>query len=124
MPAKACGLQISALDRIPERIAEDRDRKNPALQAARGGRRAVTRDRTFQAHRHKIRTPRSRNRRNVICAAKNLNSLSDARRGLLRTQGERRTGPVVQVFDIAFREQSAPEVRSSSKDHEYIGAAT
>ena len=38
MPAKARGLQISALDRIPQRTAENRDRQNPALQAARRGR--------------------------------------------------------------------------------------
>src|SRR5207302_10893672 len=33
LPAEARGLQISALDRIPDRSAENRDRKNPALQA-------------------------------------------------------------------------------------------
>ena len=42
MPEKACGLQISALDRVPHRAAENRDRKDPALQAARRGRGAVT----------------------------------------------------------------------------------
>ena len=33
---EACALQISALDRIPRRPAENRDRQNPALQAAGG----------------------------------------------------------------------------------------
>ena len=37
--AEARALQISALDRIPHRPAEDRDRQDPALQAARGERR-------------------------------------------------------------------------------------
>ena len=48
MPQEARGLQISALDRVPHRAAEDRDRKDPALQAARRGRGEVT----FPAHRH------------------------------------------------------------------------
>ena len=34
LQAEARALQISALDRIPRRSAEDRDRKDPALQAA------------------------------------------------------------------------------------------
>src|SRR4029078_3535104 len=34
--AKARALQVSALDRIPQRPAEDGDRENPALQAAGG----------------------------------------------------------------------------------------
>ena len=32
----ACAVQISALDRVPRRPAEDRDRQNPALHAAGG----------------------------------------------------------------------------------------
>ena len=36
LQAKACRLQISALDRVPYRSAEDRDRKNPALPVAGG----------------------------------------------------------------------------------------
>src|SRR5439155_26861524 len=39
---EARALQISALDRIPRRPAEDRDRENPTLQAARGEWRKVT----------------------------------------------------------------------------------
>ena len=35
--ASAGALQISALDRVPRRTAEDRDRQDPALQAAGGG---------------------------------------------------------------------------------------
>ena len=37
LPAKARRLQISALARVPHRIAENRHRQNPALQAAGGG---------------------------------------------------------------------------------------
>ena len=38
LPGKACAVQISALARIPQRVAEDRDRQDSALQAAgRGG---------------------------------------------------------------------------------------
>ena len=41
LPQKLCALQISALDRIPRRAAEDRDRQDSAVQAAgRGGGRA------------------------------------------------------------------------------------
>ena len=36
LQGEARALQISALDRIPRRPAEDRDRQDPALQAARG----------------------------------------------------------------------------------------
>ena len=42
VPQETRGLQISALDRVPHRIAEDRDRKDPALQAARRGRTVAT----------------------------------------------------------------------------------
>ena len=38
MPAKARGLQISALDRVPQRTAKNRNRQNPAFQAPRRGR--------------------------------------------------------------------------------------
>ena len=38
LQAEARALQISALDRIPRRSAEDRDRQDPALQAAGGER--------------------------------------------------------------------------------------
>ena len=41
VPAKTRRLQISALDRIPQRAAENRDRENPALQAEGGSRREV-----------------------------------------------------------------------------------
>ena len=34
LQAEARALQISALDRVPHRAAEDRDRQDPALQAA------------------------------------------------------------------------------------------
>ena len=37
LPQKSRALQIPALDRVPHRAAEDRDRQNPALQAAGGG---------------------------------------------------------------------------------------
>ena len=36
LQAEARALQISALDRVPSRPAEDRDRKDPAIQAAGG----------------------------------------------------------------------------------------
>ena len=38
LQAEARALQISALDRVPHRSAEDRDRQDPALQAAGGER--------------------------------------------------------------------------------------
>src|SRR5262249_25445731 len=37
LPGTARAVQVSALDRIPERSAENRDRQDPTLQVARRG---------------------------------------------------------------------------------------